>query len=331
MDIEQLCYACVYGDNDKVEEIMASGEVDINGTNSDGHTPLHHAIQYNHLSIVRTLLVSENTRLDVTDSCGWTGLHYALRCYNNYVECVKVFTSDTRCTDHVLNMKNNNGNTAVMWAVMWGYLDIVRVLAQLPGTDMCTKNSDGKTLMEVAIEGDHQNIVRFLEEQNSIEGAEGGARDTLDSFRLREIADQMDNIEAVEAAMAIKEEKHNEDIADLEEEIARQKLEMDRMKQKQKETLKEHANIRSANRMKKKKLQACLNPSAPPVPTPDFPECPVCFEEMKPPLEIFNCRNGHLICSVCRPRLSICTNWRAEYTGRATAVEQMIRQMLNMQ
>ena len=61
------------------------------------------------------------------------------------------------------------------------------------------------------------------------------------------------------------------------------------------------------------------------------PDCPVCLEEMKPPTQIFNCRNGHLICADCRPRLSICTNCRAEYTGRATAVEQMTRQMFNVQ
>ena len=162
---------------------MASGEVDINDTNNESecYTPLHYAMMSNHPCIVRTLLASENTRLDVVNWVGETGLHLA--CYYNYVECVQVFTSDTRCTDHVLNMKyNNGGDTAVMLAVRFGYLDIVRVLAQLPGTDMATKDSDGKTLMEVAIEGDKQDIVKILEERNCIDGAEGGARDTSGSF-----------------------------------------------------------------------------------------------------------------------------------------------------
>ena len=35
--------------------------------------------------------------------------------------------------------------------------------------------------------------------------------------------------------------------------------------------------------------------STPAAATPNVPECPVCLEEMNPPTEIFNCRNGHLI------------------------------------
>ena len=65
--------------------------------------------------------------------------------------------------------------------------------------------------------------------------------------------------------------------------------------------------------------------------TPDVPECPVCMEEMRPPMQIFNCRNGHLICSVCRPNVLVCANCRQAYLGRATAVEQIIRQMFNCQ
>ena len=69
--------------------------------------------------------------------------------------------------------------------------------------------------------------------------------------------------------------------------------------------------------------------SSPAISFPSIPECPVCLEDLKPPLKIFNCRNGHLICSVCKPKVNICTNCREEYTGRATAIEQMLREMFN--
>jgi hypothetical protein len=32
------------------------------------------------------------------------------------------------------------------------------------------------------------------------------------------------------------------------------------------------------------------------------PECPVCFEEMKPPTRIAQCMAGHLICLQCKER-----------------------------
>jgi len=62
------------------------------------------------------------------------------------------------------------------------------------------------------------------------------------------------------------------------------------------------------------------------------PECPVCYERMNPSMQIFTCGNGHVICSVCKEKVeetgSKCINsCGAVYAGRATAMEQMIRQI----
>ena len=64
-------------------------------------------------------------------------------------------------------------------------------------------------------------------------------------------------------------------------------------------------------------------------PTSLLPSCPVCYELMNPPLQIFTCGNGHLICSSCKPEVSKCI-CRAKYMGRATAMEQMVRMILNV-
>jgi len=64
------------------------------------------------------------------------------------------------------------------------------------------------------------------------------------------------------------------------------------------------------------------------------PECPVCYERMNPPMQIYTCGNGHVICSVCKEKVkktgtNMCINCcGAVYTGRATAMEQIIRQIL---
>ena len=36
------------------------------------------------------------------------------------------------------------------------------------------------------------------------------------------------------------------------------------------------------------------------------PECPVCYEPMSPPLHIYQCARGHLVCGTCRPQIVEC-------------------------
>ena len=55
-----------------------------------------------------------------------------------------------------------------------------------------------------------------------------------------------------------------------------------------------------------------------------FPECPVCYENLVPPLQIYSCENGHLVCQDCKPKLSSCILCRGTLVGRATAMEQLL-------
>jgi len=59
----------------------------------------------------------------------------------------------------------------------------------------------------------------------------------------------------------------------------------------------------------------------------EVPECPVCIQKMVPPLQIFSCSNGHIICSNCRSGIkeNLCVmGCQATYTGRAIAVEEQM-------
>eukprot|EP00092_Neocalanus_flemingeri_P019545 GFUD01021175.1.p1 GENE.GFUD01021175.1~~GFUD01021175.1.p1 ORF type:complete len:258 (+),score=74.93 GFUD01021175.1:182-955(+) len=58
-------------------------------------------------------------------------------------------------------------------------------------------------------------------------------------------------------------------------------------------------------------------------------ECPVCFEEMKPPVHIWQCSQGHLVCQTCktRPEVRHCPTCRQEIVGRATVVEKIAAQI----
>ena len=70
-------------------------------------------------------------------------------------------------------------------------------------------------------------------------------------------------------------------------------------------------------------------------------ECPVCFEEMKPPLNMYQCRQGHVVCEVFRilysalfhrfflqnckneGQLTVCPSCRGSIVGRNFAMEKL--------
>ena len=70
---------------------------------------------------------------------------------------------------------------------------------------------------------------------------------------------------------------------------------------------------------RKRKAEAEVEPEA-------VPECPVCLESLTPPLQIYQCKEGHLVCGDCRNKVTICTECRhhAGYQARNRHLEQAI-------
>ena len=62
----------------------------------------------------------------------------------------------------------------------------------------------------------------------------------------------------------------------------------------------------------------------------EVPECPVCLESLSPPLQIYQCQEGHLVCGDCRSKVSICTECRHSegYRARNRSLEQVIARSL---
>ena len=54
-------------------------------------------------------------------------------------------------------------------------------------------------------------------------------------------------------------------------------------------------------------------------------ECPVCYREMKPALQIWQCAQGHAVCGGCysRPEVRKCPTCRQGIVGRATTMEKI--------
>ena len=94
---------------------------------------------------------------------------------------------------------------------------------------------------------------------------------------------------------------------------------------KQKEELEEIHSARKRRRRRgsEDELEELASKKQPP---PCPPECPVCFNEMAPPVKIFQCSNGHHICETCKDQLepSICPKCRKRLIGRATDMENFL-------
>jgi len=64
----------------------------------------------------------------------------------------------------------------------------------------------------------------------------------------------------------------------------------------------------------------------------EIPECPVCLVEMIPPKKIFQCLEGHLVCSDCRPKVNPkgCVTCRNEsgYTSRSRFIEDLVQKRI---
>merc|ERR1719154_570553 len=79
------------------------------------------------------------------------------------------------------------------------------------------------------------------------------------------------------------------------------------------------------------KLQSLTSP--PTAAAPPTPECPVCLDPMAPPVRIFTCPNGHLVCADCKEKMEVatCPLCYEPVKGRATAMEQMLVSLYNLE
>lgn len=71
-----------------------------------------------------------------------------------------------------VNSLNNQRETPLMYAAEHGYIEIVRLLLELPQIDVLQTNKNGKSALQLAAQNDHQKIVDMLHE----------SEDTVDSL-----------------------------------------------------------------------------------------------------------------------------------------------------
>ena len=159
MSAQKLVNACKSGDIETVTRLVSRG-TDVNSEDRFGVTGLHRAMQQNKLQIVRYLLASDNIKLGKSNSIGYTPLHHG--CINNSDASVKLFLAHPSCTGDIINKRDSEGNTAVMWAAKQGHLQCVKLLTENYFTDMSIKNNSDQTVIDIARNKGKEEIVNYL-------------------------------------------------------------------------------------------------------------------------------------------------------------------------
>ena len=137
---------CQEGNLEGVKEAVRQGR-DINETERRTDlTGLMYAVFRRSGSLVMFLLKQKGIDVNRQSRDGATALHIACQCDN--VDALQELVTHPNMTS--LNTKHNTGDTPIMVALKTGHANCFRDLFNLPGVDLETKDSDGKSLEEVA-------------------------------------------------------------------------------------------------------------------------------------------------------------------------------------
>jgi len=156
---ERFQLAVQYGQFDKVEAFLKSGEVDVNHTRQY-YSPLQHAAMHGHAKILQLILEHGGDVLCV-DQGGWTALHNALLAANHKrVESFETIVRALLLHGSDVNKGGRFGRTPIHCAVLHGSSALVKILLD-HGADI-SKTDDGgnNTLHQLALRRPRSGVVR---------------------------------------------------------------------------------------------------------------------------------------------------------------------------
>ena len=134
----RLLELCESGNLADARRLLARGE-DVNNKDYLGTTALMQAVMYNHNSIVKLLLDQPAVDVNVKDKWGRTLLHIAAK--NNNAEGARMLLLHKDFNS--ANVTDNNGDTALMWAVRCRNEEVLRELVKHQCVSLDVGNLEG--------------------------------------------------------------------------------------------------------------------------------------------------------------------------------------------
>ncbi|HUF38166.1 MAG TPA: ankyrin repeat domain-containing protein [Anaerolineales bacterium] len=157
-----LTWAANLGHTTVVKDLLAAG-ADVETRGNRFHAPpLILAARSGARGIVALLAVHAD--LDAQDAAGTTALMRAVERPEDLVKPQPRIAAIVRTLldqDADPNVRDNAGNTAVMWAVRWGNPEAIRLLAGA-GADLQARNLDGETAPDLADSKGYTEIVKLF-------------------------------------------------------------------------------------------------------------------------------------------------------------------------
>ena len=232
----------------------------------------------------------------------WTALHWA--CQKGQTWIVRRLLAHPSLTCH--NAVDSAGRSPLMNAVWWNRVECVRELVAVEGVDLETRDSRGRGLEEMArIEGCLEAWQVVREELRRRE--EWRRRPKTEESRILSVEEMMAKCRGVlkknpkQKKMILKKAKTKEA-----REKRRRAAEANMAKV---ESLQEELMVELG------KLKALMEEDSAQDRREEI-ESPVCLEEMAPPRTIFQCSQGHPVCSSCMPRLVHCPSCREAFMAQ---------------
>ena len=152
-----LIQACQQGDIEKVRGFLDEG-ADVDAQNKIGLTPLMWASVHGHVQRVVDFLGYDEVLVD-------DDFYHKLKSFSEVIiasineSCDLIRELVARGAD--VNIQDNNGNTALIWASLHGHTAALKILIGA-GADVNIHNKDGLSALDVAYQYGHEETVNIL-------------------------------------------------------------------------------------------------------------------------------------------------------------------------
>lgn len=158
-----LSLACLKGNTALAKCFLHNCQVDINTQDRYGRTPAHNCVWMEDVNMLRLILQTDQVNLNAVDKQRCTPLLLAVR-HSKWNMAFPLLDYE-----QAVNMKDQNGKTALVWAIIHGQSGIVRQLISLKQTDLNVRDEEGLTPLSHAAQQGNEEIVRILLEKLGID------------------------------------------------------------------------------------------------------------------------------------------------------------------
>ena len=158
-----LISALKYGNPPLAKLLLEQGDIDPAVSDKQGLTPLAHAAKSGHQDVVELLLQRGNVNPDSRDYRGQTPLSYAAR--SGHEGVVKVLLERGDVNPDSLD---EPGRTPLSYAADYGHEGIVKMLLERGDVNLDLLSGDNRTPLSYAAGSGHEAIVRILLERGDV-------------------------------------------------------------------------------------------------------------------------------------------------------------------